>query len=128
MADTPKIAMIGAGSVVFARHLLGDIMSWPELKQPHIALMDINEDRLLVAERMAQKVAAAVGAAPLVTADKDRKPALEGADYVINTIQVGGFPATRIDFDIPEKYWPQADHRATRTASAASSARCARCR
>ncbi len=104
MANSPKIAMIGAGSVVFARHLLGDIMSWPELQQPHIALMDINEDRLLVAEKMAQKVAAAVGAHPKITAHKTRKPALEGADYVINTIQVGGFPATRLDFDIPEKY------------------------
>jgi alpha-galactosidase len=104
MANRPKIAMIGAGSVVFARHLLGDIMSWPEFKQPHIALMDINEDRLMVAERMAQKVAAAVEAEPLITAHKTRKPALDGADYVINTIQVGGFPATKLDFDIPEKY------------------------
>jgi alpha-galactosidase len=104
MANRPKIAMIGAGSVVFARHLLGDIMSWPELQQPHIALMDINEDRLMVAERMAHKVADAVGAHPVITAHKTRKPALDGADYVINTIQVGGHPATRIDFDIPEKY------------------------
>ena len=78
---------------MFARHLLGDIMSWPELQQPHLALMDINEDRLLVAERMAHKVADAVGAAPLITTHKDRKRALEGADYVINTIQVGGFPS-----------------------------------
>ena len=104
MPNHPKIAMIGAGSVVFARHLLGDIMSWPELQQPHIALMDINAERLLVAEKMAHKVAAAVGATPLVTAHKDRKRALEGADYVINTIQVGGFPATKLDFDIPQKY------------------------
>ncbi len=104
MAKGPKIAMIGAGSVVFAQNLLGDIMSWPELKQPHLALMDINPDRLVVAERMAQKVAAAVGAHPTITAHKTRKPALEGADYVINTIQVGGFPATQIDFDIPKKY------------------------
>src|SRR5512140_2397026 len=104
MANSPKITMIGAGSVVFARHLLGDIMSWPELKQPHLALMDINEDRLMVAGRMAEKVAAAVGATPKITTHKTRKPALDGADYVINTIQVGGFPATRIDFDLPEKY------------------------
>jgi len=100
----PKIAMIGAGSVVFAQNLLGDIMSWPEFKEPHIALMDINPDRLEVAERMAQKVAAALGANPKITAHKTRKAALEGADYVINTIQVGGFAATKIDFDVPAKY------------------------
>ena len=104
MAHRPKIAMIGAGSVVFAQRLLGDIMSWPELKQPHLALMDIDADRLAVAERMAQKVAAAVGAEPKITAHRTRRPALDGADYVINTIQVGGFPATKIDFDIPRKY------------------------
>jgi alpha-galactosidase len=104
VAKRPKIAMIGAGSVVFARHLLGDIMSWPELAEPHIAVMDINADRLAVAEKMAQKVAAALGAHPTITAHRTRKPALEGADYVINTIQVGGFPATKIDFDVPAKY------------------------
>ncbi len=104
MANTPKIAMIGAGSVVFAQHLLGDIMSWPELNEPHIALMDIDPDRLAVAERMAQKLADALGAHPKITAHRTRKPALDGADYVINTIQVGGFPATKIDFDVPKRY------------------------
>ena len=104
MAKTPKIAMIGAGSVVFAQHLLGDIMSWPELSEPHIALMDIDPDRLAVAERMAHKLAEALGARPKITAHRTRKPALDGADYVINTIQVGGFPATKIDFEVPSKY------------------------
>ncbi len=104
MARTPKVAMIGAGSVVFAQHLLGDIMSWPEFHRPHIALMDIDPDRLAVAQRMAHKVARALDAGPKITAHRTRKPVLEGADYVINTIQVGGFPATKIDFDIPSKY------------------------
>lgn len=104
MANTPKIAMIGAGSVVFAQHLLGDIMSWPELNEPHLALMDINPDRLAVAERMAHKLADALGAHPKITAHRTRKPALDGADYVINTIQVGGFPATKIDFEVPKRY------------------------
>jgi len=104
MANSPKIAMIGAGSVVFAQHLLGDIMSWPELKRPHIALMDIDPDRLSVAEGTANKKADALEAKPKITAHRTRKAALEGADYVINTIQVGGFPATKIDFEIPKKY------------------------
>jgi alpha-galactosidase len=104
MVKQPKIAMIGAGSVVFAQHLLGDIMSWPEFNEPHIALMDIDADRLAVAKRMAQKLAGALGAHPKITAHRTRKPALEGADYVIITFQVGGFPATKIDFDIPKKY------------------------
>jgi alpha-galactosidase len=96
--------MIGAGSVVFAQHLLGDIMSWPELMEPELALMDIDADRLAVAEAMAGKVAEAVGAKPEIKAYKTRKPALDGADYVINTVQIGGFPSTKIDFEIPAKY------------------------
>jgi alpha-galactosidase len=104
MATGPKIAMIGAGSVVFAQHLLGDIMSWPELKEPELALMDIDADRLAVAEAMAGKVAAALDAKPEIKAYRTRKPALEGADYVINTVQIGGFPSTKIDFEIPAKY------------------------
>ncbi len=104
MAEGPKIAMIGAGSVVFAQHLLGDIMSWPEFARPRIALMDIDPDRLAVAERMAHKLAEALGAKPRVSAYRTRKPALEGADYVVNTIQVGGFAATKVDFEVPKKY------------------------
>lgn len=104
MANKPKIAMIGAGSVVFAQHLLGDIMSWPELSEPHLALMDIDPERLAVAERMAQKVGEALDAKPKITVHRARKPALEGADYVISTIQVGGLAASKIDFDIPKNY------------------------
>ena len=99
-----KIAFIGAGSVVFTLNLLGDILTFPELAEAEIALMDIDAERLRIAEIMTRKVAAALGTHPKVTAYADRKSALEGADYVINTIQVGGYPSTVIDFDIPKKY------------------------
>jgi alpha-galactosidase len=101
----PKIAMIGAGSTVFAKNLLGDILSFPELKDSHIALMDIDSERLRTSEIVANKVGAAVGASPTITAHTDRRAAMEGADYVINMIQVGGYkPGTEIDFEIPKKY------------------------
>ncbi len=100
----PKIAMIGAGSVVFTLNLLGDILSFPELAECEIALMDIDPERLRIAEIMARKVADALGAHPKITAYADRKAALDGADYAINTIQVGGVPSTLIDFEIPKRY------------------------
>lgn len=101
----PKIAFIGAGSVVFAKNLIGDILLFPELADAHIALMDIDAERLRTAERMTHKVAAAAGAAPRITAHLDRREALEGAGYVINTIQVGGYrPSTVIDFEIPKRH------------------------
>jgi alpha-galactosidase len=101
----PKVALIGAGSVVFAKNLIGDILLFPELKDAHIALMDIDADRLRTAERMTQKVAAATKATPRISAHVDRREALKDADYVINTIQVGGYrPSTVVDFDVPKRH------------------------
>src|SRR6266568_2956995 len=96
--------MIGAGSVVFTLNLLGDIFTFPELRESEIALMDIDEERLHIAEIMARNVAAKFDAHPTITAHADRKAALEGADYAINMIQVGGYPATLIDFEVPKRY------------------------
>lgn len=101
----PKIALIGAGSVVFTQHLLGDILSFPELAESEISLMDIDGERLRVAEVMAHCVADSLGVKPKITACSDRRKSLEGADYSVITIQVGGYePCTVIDFEIPKKY------------------------
>lgn len=101
----PKITLIGAGSTVFAKNLLGDILSFPELAGSHIALMDINDERLATSSVVAHKVAEAVGAKPEITTHTDRLTALDGADYAINMIQVAGYkPGTEIDFEIPKKY------------------------
>jgi alpha-galactosidase len=100
-----KITMIGAGSTVFAKNLLGDILSFPELAQSHIALMDIDAERLKTSEIVAHKVAQSVGAQPRITTHPDRRSALDGADYAINMIQVGGYkPGTETDFEVPKKY------------------------
>ena len=101
----PKITFIGAGSCVFTKNLLGDILQFPELASSEIALMDIDEGRLKVAEVLAHKVADALKVKPKIKAYTNRKKAIDGANYVINTIQVGGYqPSTAIDFEIPKKY------------------------
>lgn len=101
----PKIAFIGAGSTVFAKNLLGDILSFPELAGSTISLMDIDPERLRTSEIVANKVAEALGARPQIEATTDRRRALDGADYAICMIQVGGYqPATVTDFEIPKKY------------------------
>lgn len=101
----PKITFIGAGSTVFAKNLLGDILSFPELQDAHIHLMDIDSCRLDDSERVAHKLASQLGASPRIEATTDRREALGSADYVICMIQVGGYkPSTVIDFDIPRKY------------------------
>lgn len=101
----PKITFIGAGSCVFTKNLLGDILSFPELGESEITLMDIDAGRLGVAEILAHKVADALNVNPKISATTDRRKAIDGANYVINTIQVGGYePSTVIDFEIPKKY------------------------
>ncbi len=100
-----KIVFVGAGSTVFAKNLLGDILSRRELAESHISLFDIDEERLITSEIVAGKTAAAVGAAPTIEATTDRKAALEGADHVITMFQVGGYePSTVVDFEVPKKY------------------------
>lgn len=100
----PKIAFIGAGSVVFTQGLLADLYAYPELKDARIALHDIDPERLRVAEAVAHRVAAARGVDASVVATPDRREALAGADFVINTVQVGGYAATAADFEIPARY------------------------
>lgn len=98
------ITFLGAGSVVFTRELLADILSFDELHGVTLALHDIDPERLETAELIARRTAEQLGARPKVTTHLDRRAALEGADFVINAIQVGMYPATVRDFQIPAKY------------------------
>ncbi len=101
----PKITFIGAGSTVFAKNLLGDILSYPELAGATISLYDIDEERLRTTELVAQRLAQALGAHPTIEATRDRRAALDGADYAITMFQVAGYkPGTVVDFEIPKKY------------------------
>ncbi len=100
-----KITFIGAGSTVFAKNLLGDILSYPELSDATITLFDIDPDRLSTSEVVAHTVADYFGVKPVIEATADRRKALADADYAISMIQVGGYkPGTVTDFEIPKKY------------------------
>ncbi len=101
----PKLAFIGAGSTVFAKNLMGDILSFPELADSTISLMDIDEERLKTSEAVAHKIAQKLAVNPTIEATTDRRKAIDGADYVICMIQVAGYkPGTTTDFDIPKQY------------------------
>jgi alpha-galactosidase len=104
MTESPKITFIGAGSVEFTRMLIGDLLAYSELRGATLALHDIDEERLATAGQVARVTAREAGASPLIEAHDDRRRALEGADYAINMIQVGGHPATVLDHEIPARY------------------------
>ena len=100
-----RVAIIGAGSVEFTRNVVADLCLFPELEgHVTIALHDIDPERLAYAERAAASIVRRTGAGCRVEASAERRPAVAGADYVINEIQVGGYRHTLKDFEIPKKY------------------------
>ena len=100
-----KIAIIGAGSTVFMKNIVTDIVLEPWLESAHIALHDIDAERLAVSEKVARRICDTTNTRLTISASLNRREALQHADFVITMIQVGGYnPATVIDFDIPKKY------------------------
>ncbi len=96
----PRIAFVGAGSTVFTRNLVSDVLSHPELRDSTFALMDIDPARL----RTSELVVRSLGARHVEATD-DRRLALDGADYVVTSFQVGGYrPATVTDFEVPKRH------------------------
>lgn len=100
-----KICMIGAGSMVFARRLMTDVLSWPELQASDIWLMDIDEERLGLIEALLKKMVTDRNLPASIHATTNRQRALEGADYVITTISVGWtYEPERPELAIPLRY------------------------
>ncbi len=99
-----RIVFVGAGSVVFTRNLTRDILTFPELGESEIVLMDVDADRLSRAERLVSRMAETAKSPARVVATADRRQALEGADYVVVTIQVGGTAQWELDISVPERY------------------------
>lgn len=99
-----RITLVGAGSAVFTRKLLGDVLSYPALRDARITLHDVDPERLALARRIVQRLNEATAASAQVEATLDLDTALEGADFVLNTLQVGGEDATAADFAVTARH------------------------
>ncbi|HEU0223727.1 MAG TPA: alpha-glucosidase/alpha-galactosidase [Paracoccaceae bacterium] len=100
-----KIAFIGAGSTVFMKNIVGDLLTYPALSASAICLMDIDPKRLAESEIVAAKMIQSAGAAVRLSTTTDRRRALEGADFVVAAFQVGGYePCTVTDFELPKRF------------------------
>ncbi len=100
-----KITFIGAGSTIFAKNILGDCFLTTALKNSEIVLYDIDPKKLKESQNLLENINKNNGEPMRVISNPDRKKAFDGADYVINAIQVGGYrPSTVIDFEIPKKH------------------------
>lgn len=101
----PRIAFIGAGSTVFMKNIIGDVLHRPALRDATIALMDINPERLAESELVAGKLIRSLGTRATVETHADQRRALSGADFVVVAFQIGGYqPCTVTDFEVPKAY------------------------
>ena len=99
-----KIVIIGAGGHVFPLRLAADILSFPALQNSTLTLMDIDAGRLQVTADHVQTLISHHVLPTQLQVTTDRRAALEGADYVIVTFQVGGLEAYKLDVEIPRRY------------------------
>ena len=100
-----RIAFIGAGSTVFMKNLIGDVLNTSSLSDATIALMDIDPKRLAESEMVCRKMVSSLKVGAKIETHTDQRRALQGADFVITAFQIGGYkPSTVVDFDVPKKY------------------------
>ena len=100
-----KIVFIGAGSTIFMKNIIGDILKFPAISNSSFALMDIDEKRLSESEVVTKELIAQSKSNATVQTFKDQKNALQNADFVVVAFQIGGYqPCTVTDFEIPKKY------------------------
>lgn len=100
-----KLTFIGAGSTIFMKNIVGDMLHFEALKDATIALMDIDTTRLAESELVAKKMIATMGTGAKVETYTDQRRALEGADFVVTAFQIGGYdPCTITDFELPKQY------------------------
>ena len=112
MAANPKIAFIGAGSTVFMKNIIGDVLQRPALAGAEIHLMDIDPNRLADSEVVARKIASTLKVGATVKTFTDQTQALDGADFVVVAFQIGGYePAHRHRLRGAEEVRPAPDHR-----------------
>jgi alpha-galactosidase len=105
MAVNPRIAFIGAGSSVFMKHIIGDILQRPALTGATVALMDINPERLEESKSIAGRMIETLGVKAKIETHTNQRKALDKADFVVVAFQIGGYePCTVTDFEVPKKY------------------------
>jgi alpha-galactosidase len=101
-SDCKKIVLVGAGSAVFTRGLLADLII--EGGRWELALVDIDPQALETAFLLGGRMIESRTAPISLSSHLDLREALSGADFVVTTIAVGGRRAWEQDVLIPRKY------------------------
>lgn len=104
VATQVKIGLIGAGSATFSGGIVRDLCVTPDLRGSHVTLMDVDEHRLAMIHRLAERLSDELAADLSFSATTDREETLQGADFVLNTAQVGGHDWTEAQRDLAERH------------------------
>jgi alpha-galactosidase len=99
-----KIVVIGAGSIIFSTTVMNDLLSTPSLSDSSFVLVNPDLPRAQSVENYVKRIVAQNGLRATIRSTKDRREALQGADFVILTIKVGGSRAFQVDYEVPKKY------------------------
>lgn len=99
-----KIAIIGAGSIIFCKTLILDVLATKGLEDSEFALMAPSTKRTPQVERFANRVIKANDLPAKVYVTTDTRDAVKDADYIITTFQVGGLKGFEYDYKIPLKH------------------------
>lgn len=100
----PKITVIGAGGYVFPLTVIRDVLAFESLQESVLSLYDINPERVAVTAGGAERLVEAHRLGAKIEVPASRREALDGADFVICTFQVGGLEAYGFDVNIPRDY------------------------
>ena len=98
-----NIVIVGGGSYNWSPKLMADLSLTHSLRG-RLTLMDIDPQALSLMVGLGQRMMDQLGGHFQIAGTEDRSQALDGADYVILTINTGGYAATRQDLEIPESY------------------------
>jgi len=98
------ICFVGAGSAEFTRQLVRDLLAYDDLGPLELVMHDVDARRLALAEGLTRIAVERHGRPVVVRAEADRRAALAGADFVVNTVNIGGHAATVTDFEVPARF------------------------
>ena len=99
-----KIVIIGAGSTVFVKSLVGDLLLLENLKLDTVSLVDIDGKKLEIIQKLINKVKDQIGSSIRIEATTDRKKVLAGADYVVSTVDIGGLDLYQREIEITDRF------------------------
>jgi alpha-galactosidase len=102
--STTKIVLVGAGSMSFGLSMFRDIFSCGKLSGSSITLVGREAARLSRMAELAQMLNEKTNSGLRIEYTTDRRAALDGAEFVINSAAIDRNRLWKLDYEVPKKY------------------------